>query len=182
MSPPLSLKSGILELPNLSDTINLEVIHTPEPTAKFYSEIQSRSFTQTSTVYTQYISSTPKTRHSPSPPSTNPQGNNEILTISSKKRMRHSQSSVFIDSDILPHTLHSVKNPFQYNTMTDEFLRTHPIFKASLPSLHMTTLINSVSHEMVTLMFVLPTSPKTSINSPFGQINAYTSFNFYSTF
>ena len=64
LSPHLSFKSGTLDLPNLSDPITLEVNPTPEPTS---TEIPFCSSTQTSTVFTQPISSTLNTLHSPTP-------------------------------------------------------------------------------------------------------------------
>ena len=67
LSPPLWLKSAILELPNPSDPIILEISPTPESTLP---EILSYYPTQTSAVHTQSISSTVKTRHSPTAPPT----------------------------------------------------------------------------------------------------------------
>ena len=59
LSSPLSFKFGTLELPHTSILINREIISTLEPTLP---DIQSFSSTHTSTVHTQRISSTLKTR------------------------------------------------------------------------------------------------------------------------
>ena len=58
--------------------------------------------------------------------------------IPPKKKYKILEDPVFIDSGILPPTLHPLKTPSQSNTMTDEFPRTHLNFKANLPSLYMT--------------------------------------------
>ena len=84
MLPPLSLKPATLDLPNVSDPINLEIISTPEPTL---SEGQSCSSTQTSSVYTQPSSCTLKTRHSPTPPPTNFQVTLENYTVLSQFKL-----------------------------------------------------------------------------------------------
>ena len=82
-SPPLSLKSGTLALPNLvSDPTTSELIPTPEPEL---SDIQPCSATQTSTKYTQPLSSTLKAHHSPIPPTTNLQVTIYKYTIPQKK-------------------------------------------------------------------------------------------------
>ena len=47
------------------------------------------------------------------------------------------EDPVLFDSGMLPPNLHPVKTPSQTNTMSDEFLRNHPNFKANLPSLYM---------------------------------------------
>ena len=41
-------------------------------------------------------------------------------------------------SSLFPPVLNPQRNPFQSNTMTDDFLRTHPHFKTNVPSLYMT--------------------------------------------
>ena len=128
LSPPLSLKSGTLELPNNSDLISLEIIPTPEQTL---SDTQPSSSTNTQT-----FSSNLKTRHSPTPPPTNIQVtiDNVTYTVPSKKKYNSLEDPVFIHSGILPHALQPVKSPSQTNTMTDGFLRTHSNFKANLSS------------------------------------------------
>ena len=55
-----------------------------------------------------------------------------------KKKYNFLEDPVLVDSDILPPILHPIKTPSQPNTMSDEFLRTHPSFKANHPSLCMT--------------------------------------------
>ena len=62
-SPPLSLKSGTLNLPSVSDSLPLDINPTPEPTLNVIP-----STTQSTT---QTLSSTLKTRHSPTPPPNN---------------------------------------------------------------------------------------------------------------
>ena len=85
LSPPFSLKSGTLEPSHLSDPINPEISPTPELTIP---EIQSSSSTHTSTVHIQTISSTLKTRHSPTPPPENIQLTfvNVTYTVHSKNK------------------------------------------------------------------------------------------------
>ena len=102
-SKPVSPKSGTLELPNNSDLINLEVIHTPEPTL---SDIEPSSSTST-----QHLSSNPKTRHSPTPPPTNLQVtiDNVTYTVPSKKKYNILEDPVFIDSGILHPVLNLLK-------------------------------------------------------------------------
>ena len=63
LSPPLSLKSGTLDLANVNDSLPLDIIHTPEPTLNVIP-----STTQSTT---QPLSSTLETRHSPTPPPNN---------------------------------------------------------------------------------------------------------------
>ena len=70
LPPPLSLKSGTLELPHYFDPINIEIISTPEPTIEI-----KYSFCKTPIVNIQPTSSTPKTRNSPTPPPNNFQVN-----------------------------------------------------------------------------------------------------------
>ena len=72
LSPPLSLKSGTLELLRNSNLFILEIFLTPEPTLP---DIQISSTTNT-----QNISSTLKTRHSPSPLPTSLQVTIENIT------------------------------------------------------------------------------------------------------
>ena len=63
LSPPLSLKSRTLDIPNVSDSLPLDANPTPETTLNV-----TPSTTQTTT---QPLSSTLKTRHSPTPPPNN---------------------------------------------------------------------------------------------------------------
>ena len=63
LSPPLSLKYGTLDLPNVSDPLPLDINPTPEPI--------SNVITSTTQSTTQPLSSTLKTRHSPTPPPNN---------------------------------------------------------------------------------------------------------------
>ena len=63
VSTPLSLKSGTLDLPKISDSLPLEISPTPEPTLNVIP-----CTTQTSTISTQPLSSTLKTRHSATSP------------------------------------------------------------------------------------------------------------------
>ena len=65
-SPPLSLKSGTLELPHNFEPINLEVICTPEHTNEIKPPSSNASF-----VNLQPNSSTLNTRHLPTPPPSN---------------------------------------------------------------------------------------------------------------
>ena len=60
LSPPLSLQSGTLELPNNSDLLNLDIFLTPEP---ILPDTQPSS-----SINTQPLSSTRKTDNSPTPP------------------------------------------------------------------------------------------------------------------
>ena len=88
-------------------------------------------------IHSLLIHSTLKTRHSPTQPPNNlhiPIDNHPIPP----KKKYIIEDPVFIDSGVLPPTLHPLKFPSQTNTMSDEVLRTHPIFKANLPSLYMT--------------------------------------------
>ena len=61
-----------------------------------------------------------------------------LIPFPPRKKHNTLEAPVFIDSGILPPVLNPVKIPSQSNTMTNEFLRTHPIFKTNLPSLYMT--------------------------------------------
>ena len=65
-----------------------------------------------------------------------------IITLFPLKKYNILEDPVFIDSGILPPTLHPLKTPSQTNTMSDEFLRNHPNFKANFPSLYMTPTQN----------------------------------------
>ena len=131
LSPPLSLKSGTLDLPLVTDSsLPLDSNPTPEPTLNGTSTTSQSLNKSTST--------NPKTRHSPTPPPNNLHFTVDNHQIPHKKKYNILEDPVFIDSGILPPTLHPLKTPSQSNTMTDEFLRTHPNFKANLPSLYMT--------------------------------------------
>ena len=130
LSPPLSLKSGTLDMPIVNDSIPLDTTTTPEPTLNTNST-HSQTLTKPST-------SNLKTRHSPTPPPNNLHVTIDNHPIPPKKKYNILEDPVFIDSGILPPTLHPLKTPSQSNTMTDEFLRSHPNFKANLPSLYMT--------------------------------------------
>ena len=66
LSPSVSLKSGTFDLPNVSDSLPLEINPTPEPTLNVIP-----CTTQTTTICTQPLSSTLKTCHSPTPPPNN---------------------------------------------------------------------------------------------------------------
>ena len=130
LSPPLSLKSGTLDIPLVNDSLPLDTNNTPEPTLNT-NPITSQSLTKPS-------STNLKTRHSPTPPPNNLHITIDNHPIPPEKKYNILEDPVFIDSGILPPTLHPLKTPSQSNTMTDEFLRTHPNFKANLPSLYMT--------------------------------------------
>ena len=132
LSPPLSLKSGTLDNPLVNDSLPLDTTNTPEPTLNT-NPSTSQSLTKPS-------STNLKTRHSPSPPPNNLHITIDNHPIPPKKKYNILEDPVFIDSGILPPTLHPLKTPSQSNTMTDEFLRTHPNFKANLPSLYMTPI------------------------------------------
>ena len=121
LSPPLSLKSGTLEIPLVTDSsLPLDSNPTPEPTLNGTSTT-SQSLNKPS-------STNLKTRHSPTPPPTNLHFTVDNHQIPHKKKYNILEDPVFIDSGILPPTLHPLKTPSQSNTMTDEFLRTHPNF------------------------------------------------------
>ena len=130
LSPPLSRKSGTLDLPLENDSLPNDSTNTPEPT------VNSNSTTSQSNI--KPSSTNLKTRHSPTPPPNNLHITIDNHPIPRKKKYSILEDPVFIDSGILPPTLHPLKTPSQSNTMTDEFLRTHPNFKANLPSLYMT--------------------------------------------
>ena len=66
---------------------------------------------------------------------------NDTYTVPSKKKYNILEDPNFNYSGILPPVLQPVKNPSQTNTMTGEFLRSHPIFKAKIFSLYMTPTI-----------------------------------------
>ena len=89
---------------------------------------------------TQPIFSTPKNSHSPTPPPNNLHITIDDHPIPPKKKYNILKDPVFFDSGILPPTLHPLRTLSQTNTMSDEFLRTHPNFKANLPYLHMTPM------------------------------------------
>ena len=103
LSPPLSLKSGTLELPNNSNLNNLEIIPTPERTL---SDFQPYSSTNT-----QPLSSDLKTRHSPTPPPTNIQVtiDNVTFTVHSKNKYNILEDPVSIGCGILPPVLQPAK-------------------------------------------------------------------------
>ena len=115
----------------MSDPLPLEINPTPEPTLNVIP-----CTTQTSNIYTQPLSSTLKTRHSPSPPPNNLQITIDKHPIPPKKKYNILGDPAFFDSGILPPTFHPLKTPSQTNTMSDEFLRTHLSFKANLSSLY----------------------------------------------
>ena len=136
LSPPLSLKSGTLDLPIVNNPLPLDSNNTPEPTVNSNSTSQSTNNTVNSNS-NKPSSTNLKTRHSPTPPPNNLHITMDNHPIPNKKKYNFLED-VFIDSGILPPTLHPLKTPSQSNTMTDEFLRTHLNFKANLPSLYMT--------------------------------------------
>ena len=136
VSPHFSPKSGTLELPKNSELINLEIIPTPEPTLPV---TQPSSSTNTQPLSS--ISSTLKTRHSPPTAlPTNLQVTIDFVTytVPSKKKYDILEGPFSIDSGILSPVPQAVKNHSQTNTMTVEFLRTHPNFKANRSSLYIT--------------------------------------------
>ena len=98
LSPPLSPKSGTLNLPSVSDSLPLDINPTPEPTLNVIPSITQST--------TQPLSSTLKTRHSPTPPPNNIHITIDIHPILTKKKYNILEDSVFIDSGILPPTLH----------------------------------------------------------------------------
>ena len=128
LSPPLSPKSGTLDLPLANDPLPLNSNTTPEPT------VYSKSTTSQSN---KPSSNNLKSRHFPTPPPNNLHITIDNHFIPPKKKYNILEDPVFIDSGILPPTLHPLKTPTQSNTMTDEFLRTHPNLKANLPTLYM---------------------------------------------
>ena len=94
LSPPLSLKSGTLYLPNVSNSFPLDINPTPEPTQNVIP-----STTQTTS---QHLSSTLKTRLSATPPPPN----NLYITIDNhpvppKKKYNILEDPVFSDSGVL---------------------------------------------------------------------------------
>ena len=93
LSPLLFLKSGIPDLPNISDSLPLEINPTPEPTLNALP-----CSTQTSTIYTQPLSSTLKKRHSPTPPPNSLQVTIDNHPIPPKKKYNNLEDPVFIDS------------------------------------------------------------------------------------
>ena len=133
-SPPLSPKSGTPELPHNTDAINIEVATTPETTT----EIKPSSST-TPIVNTHLTTSTPKTRHSPTPPHKCLQLtiDHATYTVPTMKKSNIFEDPVFLDSGLLHPILNPVKQPSQSNTMTDELQCTHPIFEANLSSFYM---------------------------------------------
>ena len=170
LSPPLSLKSGTLDMPTVNDSLPPDTTTTPEPTLNTNST-HSQTLTKPST-------SNLKTRHSPTPPPNNLHVTIDNHPIPPKKKYNIPEDPVFIDSGILPPTLHPLKTPSQSNTMTDEFLRTHPNFKANLPSLYMTpTTYKFLKTETLTTM--LHMLPKIYHNSPFGRqiVSVFSSSN-----
>ena len=120
----------MLDLPNITDSLPLDINPTPEPTLNI--------ITPNTQTTTQPLSSTLKTRHSPTPPPNTLHITIENHLIPPKKKYNILEDPVFIDSGILPPTLHPLKTPSQTNTMSDEFLRNNPNFRANLPSLYMT--------------------------------------------
>ena len=143
LSPPLSLKSGTLDLPIVNDPLPLDSNNTPEPTVNSNFTSQSTNEPTVNSNSTSQSTNKPsstnlKTRHSPTPPPNNLHITIDNHPIPHKKKYNILEDPVFIDSGILPPTLHPLKTPSQSNTLTDEFLRTHPNFKANLPSLYMT--------------------------------------------
>ena len=133
LSPPISFKSGTLDIPLVTDSIPPDTNTTPEPTLNGNST--------TSQSLNKPPSGNLKTRHSPTPPPNNLHFTIDNHPIPHKKKYNIFEDPVFIDSGILPPTLHPLKTPSQSNTMTDEFLRTHPNFEANFPSLYMTPTI-----------------------------------------
>ena len=130
LSPPLSLKSGTPDMTLVNDSLPLDTTTTPEPTLNTNST-PSQALTKPSTTNL-------KTHQSPTRPPNNLHITIDNHPIPPKKKYNILEDPVFIDSGNLPPTLHPLKTPSQSNTMTDEFLRTHPNFKANLPSLYMT--------------------------------------------
>ena len=109
----------------MSDPLPLESISTPDP---ILNVIPCTTQTSTSTIYTQPILSTLKTRHSPTPPPNTLQITIDNHLIPPKMKYNILEDPVIIDSGILHPTLHPLKTPSQSNTMTDEFLRNRPNF------------------------------------------------------
>ena len=97
LSPPLYLKSGNLVLLNVSDPLPLDINPTPEPTLNV-----CPSTTQSTT---QPLSSTLKTRHSPSPPPNNLHITIDNHPVPPKKKYNILEDPVFIDSGTLPPEL-----------------------------------------------------------------------------
>ena len=84
LSHPLSPKPGTVELPHISDRINIEVITTPDPTIEV-----KPSFSNTPIVNARPTSSALKTPHSPTHPSSNLQITiaNATYTVPTKKKI-----------------------------------------------------------------------------------------------
>ena len=172
LSPLLSPKSGTLELPHSSDAIKVEVITTPEPTI----EIKPSSSNTSIINSIQPTFSSLKTRHSPTPPPNNLQItiDNATFTVLTKILVE----PVFIESGILPPILNPQKNTSQSNTLPDEFLRTHPHFKASLPSFYtIPTTYKYRFPKIETLITMLHMPPKILNYSSSGKINVFLSSN-----
>ena len=87
---------------------------------------------------TQSLSTTLKTRHFPTPPPNIIHITIDNRPIPPKKKYNILDDLVFVDSGILPPTLHPLKTHSQTNTVSDEFLLTHPKIKTNLTSLYMT--------------------------------------------
>ena len=99
LSPPLSLKSGTLDLPHMSDPLPLEFNSTPEPTLNV---IPCTTQTSTSTISTQPISSL-KTRHSPTHPPNNLQITIDNHPIPPKNNIIYSKTPYLLTLVFYPH-------------------------------------------------------------------------------
>ena len=103
LSPPLSLKSGTLDLPLVTDSsLPLDSNPTPDPTLNATSTTSHPPNKSTSTNL--------QTRHSPTPPPNNLHFTVDNHQIPHKKKYNILEDPVFIDSGILPPTLHPLNS------------------------------------------------------------------------
>ena len=115
LSPPLSLKSGTLDLPLVTDSsLPLDSNPTPEPTLNGTSTTSQSLNKSTSTNL--------KTRHSPTPPPNNLHFTVDNHQIPHKKKYNILEDPVFIDSGILPPTLHPYKFRFPQDRNFDHYV------------------------------------------------------------
>ena len=105
LSPPLSLKSGTLDLPLVTDSsLPLDSNPTPEPTLNATSTTSQPPNKSTSTNL--------KTRHSPTPPPNNLHFTVDNHQIPHKKKYNILEDPVFIDSGIILSNPSPIKNSF----------------------------------------------------------------------
>ena len=133
ISPTTSIPSDVLEL-----TLPT-IVNPPHPILTQCEITSSSNLNQTQNLTSTQVLELPLSLKNPrtqTPPDLHITIDNDVTPI--KKKYDMLQDPRFIDSGLMPPVLHPLKNPSKLNTVSGEFITSHPKFKANFPALYMT--------------------------------------------